>query len=92
MRSLLEQVIGVGPGDRLEVKLINVSPLQETIGLVQVGHRIDAARPDGAARARAAAGVRHRRLRAKPEKIIVDLYAAKPSSRKTPCMASRMVS
>ena len=33
-----------------------------------------------------------RHLRAKPEKIIVDLYAAKPSSRKAPCIATRMVS
>ena len=33
-----------------------------------------------------------RRLMAKPDKIIVDLYAANPSSWKTPCMAVRMVS
>ena len=33
-----------------------------------------------------------RRLRAKPEKIIVDVQAASPSSWKTPCMAVRIVS
>src|SRR5438067_796597 len=33
-----------------------------------------------------------RRLRAKPNKIIVDVHAASPSSRKTPCMPTRIAS
>jgi hypothetical protein len=32
-----------------------------------------------------------RRLGAKPEKIVADLYAASPSSWKTACMALRML-
>jgi len=33
-----------------------------------------------------------RRLRAKPDTIIVDIHAASPSSWNTPCMAARMAS